>query len=164
MNNYAVIGLGKYGIAVAGYIKEEGGRVTVIDKNPEKTKDLKKQFSTVITIDATDMIALKKTGVSYAAAIIVSVGKDIESCTQIIRNLKELQIPLIFIATVNQGDEETIIKAGASSIINPGKESAYDFVQHLMWPLYYNLDADTDNNHAKILFTKKPERNSAREI
>ena len=60
---YAVIGLGRFGIALTRGLNAEGAEVLVIDSDPDKVNDIEPYCTQAICADATDEAVLEKIGI-----------------------------------------------------------------------------------------------------
>ena len=71
---YAVIGLGRFGSAVAMELEKKGNTVIAIDKDPKKCKDISKHVSTTLILDATNEEAIREASLDHVDVVIVGMG------------------------------------------------------------------------------------------
>ena len=134
MKSFAVIGLGRFGSAIARYIEDEGGEVIAIEMNPEKVKEFENEFASVVEADASDIDALKDLGVSDVDAAIVSIGTKMGASILITLLLKELNVPLIVVKAMSPIHGKVLKK-----LVEPIKDLPV-------------IDVGCGNGHAGVLF------------
>ena len=77
--SFAVIGLGRFGSAMATTLTELGHDVIGIDANAERVARLADLVTQAVELDATDEKALKTAGIQDVDVAVVSIGENIES-------------------------------------------------------------------------------------
>lgn len=140
MKSFAVIGLGKFGLAIASYIEQEGGEVIAIDLDPEKIRDYESEFTSAVEADATNIDALKDLGISEVEAAIVAIGTNMAVSILITLLLKELKVPLIIVKALTSLHGKVLKKVGANRIVFPEKDVAKGIAHRLIWPDYKELE------------------------
>lgn len=144
MKNFAVIGLGRFGTAIAKYLEDEGGEVIAIEIDPEKVRDYENEFTSVVEADATDMDTLMNLGISDVDAAIVSIGTNMGASILITLLLKELKVPLLIVKAQNTLHGKVLKKIGANNIVYPEREVANQIAKRLMSPGYKELELAPD--------------------
>ena len=94
-NQYVVIGLGRFGIALTKSLFAEGAEVLVIDRDAEKINDIEPYCTQAVCADASDERVLAKLGVRNLDVAVVCITNDIESSIFVTLLLKQLGIPKI---------------------------------------------------------------------
>lgn len=131
---FAVIGLGRFGSAMASTLAELGHEVVGIDGDPEKVRQLADVISQAVELDATDERALKAIGVQDVDVAIVSIGENIESSLLVVMQLKELGIKTIVAKAVTPLHGRILEKLGVSRVIFPEREMAIRVAHSLVMP------------------------------
>ncbi len=140
MRNFAVIGLGRFGAAIARFLEEEGGEVLAIDSNPEIVRELEHDYTSVVEADATDIEILSNLGVGDVDAAIVSIGTNMEAGIMITLLLKELKVPLIIAKVRSKLHEKVLKKVGVNLVVYPEEDAAHHLAKKLYWPGYSELE------------------------
>jgi trk system potassium uptake protein TrkA len=140
MKSFAVIGLGRFGSAIAKYIEEEGGEVIAIEIEPEKVRDHENEFTSVVEGDATDINTLRDIGVAEVDAAVVSIGTNMGASILITLLLKELTVPFIVVKAQSPLHGKVLKKIGANNIVYPEKDVARTIANRLMMPGYKELE------------------------
>jgi trk system potassium uptake protein TrkA len=134
MKNFAIIGLGNFGAAVARELSELGCRVTAIDSDKAKVQPLNDVAHLAILADATDRSFLENLEVDSYDCFVVSTGKDSHAAILITLHLKELGAKKI-IVKANSGDHARILtKVGATEAVIPEEQMAVRLSHSLAKP------------------------------
>jgi len=127
-----VIGLGRFGTAVATTLLNLGADVIVLDKTEERAENFRTTPAIAIAGDATNELALREAGIPNCDTVIVAIGKDIEASILITALLKEMGIPLIVAKANDELHGRVLAKIGAHKIIFPerdmGIRTAYSLI------------------------------------
>ena len=89
---YAVIGLGRFGISVARRLHEAGQEVLGIDVNEERVEDAELYVTHAVVADSTDEKALTSIGIRNFDCVIVAIGNDMQSSILTVMILKDLGV------------------------------------------------------------------------
>ncbi|MCK4339664.1 MAG: TrkA family potassium uptake protein [Candidatus Cloacimonetes bacterium] len=78
MAQFAVIGLGRFGITVAETLTQKGAEVIAIDNEEKKVEDVRNFVTNSICLDSTDEQALKAANINNVDAVILAIGGNKE--------------------------------------------------------------------------------------
>ena len=95
MNQFVVIGLGRFGRVVATQLIELGNEVLVIDTDPEQVKKMEGFASAAVVADATSTDVLKSLGVRNFDCVINCIGDDLQSSILTTLICKDLGVPCV---------------------------------------------------------------------
>lgn len=114
---YLVIGLGRYGMALASSLAEQGAEVIAADRDLTLVEELRDRVSLAVELDATDPRSLRSLEAERVEAAIVAIGEDFESAVLTIAALKEVGVKRI-VARARQPREARILSViGANEVI-----------------------------------------------
>lgn len=113
-----VIGLGRFGSAVALELAEAGREVLAVEKNPQLAAQWSHRF-TVVEADATSKEALEQLGAREFNVAVVSVGSSLESSVLTTANLVELGIGEIWAKATSRNHGRILEKIGAHRRVYP---------------------------------------------
>lgn len=99
---FLVIGLGRFGRAVAKTLFTMGHDVLAIDIDEDIVQEISDHVTHAIQLDATDESALKTIGINNFDVAVVTIGSNIQASVMITLVLKELGIKFI----VCKGDSD----------------------------------------------------------
>jgi trk system potassium uptake protein TrkA len=140
MKSFAIIGLGRFGSAIAKYIEEEGGEIIAIEIDAEKVRDHENEITSVVEGDATDINTLRDLGIADVDAAVVSIGKNMGASILITLLLKELKVPYIVVKAQSPLHGKVLKKIGANNIVYPENDVAFTLAKRLMMPGYKELE------------------------
>lgn len=130
----AVIGLGRFGSAVAEALSELGHDVIGVDSDEEKVRNLADTLGHVMQLDATDEKALTAAGVSDVEIGVVSIGENVESSVLIVMVLKELGVTHIIAKATTPLHGRILQRLGVSRVVFPEREMAVRLAHSLAVP------------------------------
>ena len=124
MKTYTVIGLGRFGSAVAKKLYELNNEVLVIDENHELIQQVSNYVTHAIVADARDEAVLKTIGVQNCDCAIMAVGEGLASSFLITLALKSLGVPKVICKANDETHKKALEKIGADRVIIPERETA----------------------------------------
>ena len=152
---YAVIGLGNFGKAIAVTIANTGTDVIAIDLDPLIVQDITDQLPNVVCADSRDIEQLKEAGVQDADVVIVAMGSHLEVSVMTILNLKELGIKNIIAKANNERFKYVLERIGADTVIQPENEMGQRLALSLINPKIFDIYQMT--NDYVIMEIRTPE-------
>ena len=129
---FGVIGLGRFGSAMAMTLTELGHDVIGVDGNEARVQQLADVITHALQIDATDEKALRAAGIQEVDVAVVSIGENIESSVLVVMQLRELGIPTIVAKAVSPLHGRILEKLGVSRVIFPEREMAIRIAHSLV--------------------------------
>lgn len=121
--SYAVLGMGRFGTAVAQALYKEGNDVLVADKNTELLDQLSSKITYAVSADLADERAVSELGLENMDAVVVAMGMDLEASILCVMIAKEAGVPFIVAKARNPRMGEILSKVGAHKIVYPEDES-----------------------------------------
>ncbi len=131
--SFAVIGVGRFGLALIEELVNLEAPVLVIDKNFDKIEKIAKMVTNAICLDSTDIEALKEIGISNYDTVIVATGMNVDNSILTTLILKDLGVNDIFVKVQSEYHARVVEKLGVEA-------------EHLIWP-----EQATGKRLAKIL-------------
>lgn len=132
MSDHVVVcGWGRVGSAVATDLLKSGKQVVVVDKNPDKTRDLD---VLVIVGDATIDGTLRDAGIERASALIAALEGDAENLFVTLSS-RSMNPELFIVARARQEDSvPKLSRAGADRVVNPQELGAARMASFVVEP------------------------------
>ena len=131
---FGVIGLGRFGSAMAMTLTELGHDVIGVDGDEARVQQLADVITHALQLDATDEKALRAAGVQDVDVAVVSIGENIESSLLVVMQLRELGIATIVAKAVTPLHGRILEKLGVSRVIFPEREMAIRIAHSLVMP------------------------------
>ena len=113
-----VIGLGRFGTAVAATLDRLGREVLAVEHNPNTVRQWSGRIP-LIEADATDMEALEQLGATEFGTAVVGVASSLEASVLITSNLVELGIGQIWAKAISATHGRILHRIGANHVIYP---------------------------------------------
>ena len=132
MRQFAVIGLGSFGLQVARRLAANGGEVLAVDVNKDLVDEAKDFVQRAVICDATDDRALAELGLEAVDAVLVCLG-SIESSVLTVLHLRELKAKRIVAMAVSQDHAKILSSLGADRVSYPEMDAAERLANSLSW-------------------------------
>jgi trk system potassium uptake protein TrkA len=126
-----VIGLGRFGTAVARRLLEQGTEVLGIESDPAVVQSLSSELPHVVHADSTDLNALRQLGVLDFSHAVVSIGSNLEASILTILNLSQMGVKDIWAKANDTQHGRIAERVGAHHVVYPEAEMG-ERVAHLV--------------------------------
>ncbi len=117
--NVIVLGLGRFGYAVATKLFEKGVYVTAVDSNYKKVEKIANFVSSAAQADITEEVAMKSLGINNYDVAIIATGTDIEASIESTLICKDSGVDKVIAKATSQSHARILIKIGADQIVYP---------------------------------------------
>jgi trk system potassium uptake protein len=118
-----VIGLGRFGSAVARELERLGHEVLAVDRNEGRINDIAPDVTHALQLDASDEGALRSAGVAEFATAIVAISTDTEPSIFATMVLKRLGVPNVIAKAGSVLHGEILARVGADRVVFPERET-----------------------------------------
>lgn len=145
MKQFIVLGLGRFGSAVATTLVKLGHEVLGVDNDVERVNALKDKITQAVQADITEEKVLKELGVKNFDAAIVSIATDLESSILVTMLLKEIGLKYIVAKAQNNLHAKVLEKIGVDKIVFPERDMGIRIARSLITPNikdYLELEPD----------------------
>ena len=129
---FAVIGLGRFGGAICEALSHEGMNVLAIDIDEQRVNAFKNIASHAVIADSTDEEALNALGIKNIDHVIVAIGDNIQASILTTVILTELGIKQITVKAQNDYHEKILNKIGAHVVVHPERDMGRRLAQSLI--------------------------------
>ncbi|WP_245642260.1 potassium channel family protein [Nonomuraea candida] len=150
-----VIGLGRFGGALALELIRRGTEVLAIDHRPKLVQSFAGQLTQVAVADSTDLDALRRLGVADFRRAVCAIGTDMESSILTASLLVELAIDDIWAKAVSAQHGQILSRIGVQHVIFPEHDMGERVAHLVSGRLLDYMDVDEDFAMAKM----RPPRN-----
>lgn len=118
-DSVVVIGLGRFGGAVAHSLMQLGHDVMGIDRDAEPVQACADHLTHAVQADATNVQALRQLGVADFAHAVVGIGTDLACSLMTVMALTELAIPDIWVKALTPEHGQIAQRIGAHHVVYP---------------------------------------------
>ncbi len=126
-----VIGLGRFGGAVARTLERMGHEVLGADTNPQLVQEFASGLTKVVEADCTDTLTLERLGIADFEAAVVAIGTDIEASVLTVLALSDLGLKNIWAKATNEKHARILERTGAHHVVFPEQRMG-ERVAHLL--------------------------------
>lgn len=130
-NPILVIGLGRFGGAIAESLTEMGREVLAVDADHAIVQSYAGRLTHVVEADTTNEEALRQIGADDFDCAVVGIGTDIEASILTTSLLVELEVPDIWAKAVSRQHGKILHRVGAHHVVLPEHEMG-ERVAHLL--------------------------------
>lgn len=114
-----VIGLGRFGGAVATTLVRMGHEVLGADASDDRVHEYADALTQVVEADCTDQATLHRLGAGEFESAVVGIGSDIEASVLTVLALSDLGIPNIWAKATNEKHGRILERTGAHHVVYP---------------------------------------------
>lgn len=125
-----VIGLGRFGAAIALTLDRLGQDVLAVEKNPQLVAHFSDRLP-IVEADATNPEALEQLGAREFSVVVVGVGTALEASVLITGNLVDIDTPQIWAKAISTEHGRILQRIGAHHVVFP-EYDAGSRVAHLV--------------------------------
>ena len=118
-----VIGLGRFGTAVARELERLGHEVLAIDRSEERVNEISSDVTHALQLDAADEDALRSAGAPDFNTAIVAISSDAEPSIFATMVLKRLGVRNVVAKAGSQLHGEILARVGADRVVFPERET-----------------------------------------
>lgn len=135
MRRIAVIGLGRFGMAVVEQLAAGGVQVIAVDSRRDLVDEVKHLVDVAVALDSTDERALRSQEIHTVDVLIVAIGENFEAAllTAAIAK-KQLKIPRVICRAATSVHAEIFSQIGADEVIQPESETGRQLARKLANP------------------------------
>lgn len=126
-----VIGLGRFGSALAEELTESGQDLMAVEADRAIVQRYMGEFTSVVQADATDIAALEQLGAAQFKTAVVGIGTSIENSVLTVANLVDLGVETIWAKAITRVHGEILTRLGAANVIFP-EQDAGERTAHLL--------------------------------
>ena len=130
--SYAVFGLGRYGVAVAKELAENGAEVLAVDINEEIVNDLIDEIPYCKCADVTDEDVIKQLGIANIDVVIITMATNLEASVMATMLCKEIGVKTVIAKCSSEMNYKVLNKVGADYVVFPERESGIRLAKNLL--------------------------------
>jgi trk system potassium uptake protein len=131
---FAVIGLGRFGAAMATTLIGLGQDVLGIDTDEERVQELADRVPHLMVVNGSDPRALREAGVADVDVAVISIGANIEASLLIVMAVKEMGVKFIVAKATTDVHGRILERVGVDRVIYPEREAAVRMAHSLVVP------------------------------
>lgn len=126
-----VIGLGRFGSALADTLVQLGHEVLGLDTDPQRVQDASERLTHVAQADGSNAKALAQLGAGDFEVAVVAIGGDVEASILATSALVDFGVPLLWAKAVTDAHGRILERVGAHHVVFPEHDMG-ERVAHLV--------------------------------
>ena len=99
--SYGIIGLGRFGTALAKTLSEAGEEVIVIDNTESKVKELRQYTENAFVAETLTKEVLEEIGIQNCDTVVVCIGEKIDTSILTTLNVVSLGVPRVIAKAIS---------------------------------------------------------------
>ncbi len=156
MKQFAVFGLGVFGISVAKNLMKEGMEVIAIDQDDKNIEAIKNDVTQAIALDSTKEEALVALDIGRVDCAIISIGEDMESSILTALLLKKMEVPKIIARANTDAHRRILSLIGVDEVISPEEEMGLRLARRLSSThILHHLDVSEEHTIAEVIVAER---------
>lgn len=112
-----VIGLGRFGSALAESLAHAGCEVVAVDNDMSHIEAIKNKVAYALELDATDIAALRSIDPQTCHAAVVAVGENFEGAVLTVAALREVGVQHVIARAITTRHGRILTAAGANRVV-----------------------------------------------
>ena len=128
--SYGIVGLGRFGSALATELAASGADLLVIDHDEEKVRELRELTDNALVVHSLDKKTLSETGIQNCDVAVVCIGEHIEPSILTTLNLVDLGVKKV-IAKATSAEHGEILRRLGAEVVYPEHDMAIRLAKRL---------------------------------
>lgn len=120
---YGVIGLGRFGQALAMMLAESGNEVIAVDKDEKKVKEIRQYTDCAFITDDLSADTLKEIGIQNCDVVIICIGEQVDVSVLTTMSVIEMGVPHVIAKALSPEQGAVLEKLGAE-VVYPERDMA----------------------------------------
>ena len=127
---YGIVGLGRFGYALATDLAESGSELLVVDRDEEKIREIREFTDNAYVAPVLDKKSLMETGIQNCDVAIVCIGEQMDTSILTTLNLVSMGIPTV-IAKATSAEHGIILEKLGAEVVYPERDMAIRLASRL---------------------------------
>ena len=136
--SYGIIGLGRFGSALAYTLAEAGKEIMVLDCTEEKVRQIRGVTEHAYVVKDLQKETLRETGIQNCDIVVVCIGDKVDISILTTLNVINLGVPQV-IAKANSPEQGEILEKIGAQVVYPEKDMAVRLAKRLISKRIFNL-------------------------
>lgn len=129
---YAVFGLGRYGVAVAKELVDNGREVIAVDSDQKLVNDAAAYLPVCKCADVTDAEVISRLDIGSIDTVIVCMASNLEATVMAVTLCKEAGVRTVIAKCANEMHRKILRRIGADYVVFPENESGIRLAKNLL--------------------------------
>ena len=121
---YGIIGLGRFGTALATALSEAGKEVMVVDNTESKVKQIRDLVSEAFVVEGIDRDSFESAGIQNCETVIVCIGEKIDTSILATLTVISMGVPRV-ISKATSAEHGCVLEKIGAEVVYPEKQMAF---------------------------------------
>lgn len=128
--SYGIVGLGRFGTALATQLAQSGCELLVLDQDEEKIREMRELTDNAFVVSNLEKKTLQDTGIQNCDVAVVCIGSHIDTSILTTLNLVSMGIPTV-IAKATSAEHGAILEKLGAQVVYPERDMAVRLANRL---------------------------------
>jgi trk system potassium uptake protein TrkA len=161
---YGIVGLGRFGYALAVELASSGAELLVLDRDEEKVGQIREITENAMVVKSLDKKSLTAAGIQNCDVAVVCIGEQLDTSILTTLNLVSLKIPVVISKATSVEHGEILEKLGAE-VVYPERDMAIRLAHRLETSKVLDyIQLSERFNISKLVIPEKMEGKSVLEV
>ncbi len=129
-NTYGIIGLGRFGYALAMELIASGADVIALERDEDKVREIREYTENAFIVKSLDKKTLAETGIQSCDIVILCIGEVLDTSILTTLNLVSLGVPKV-IAKASGAEHGEILEKLGAEVVYPERDIAIRLANRL---------------------------------
>lgn len=129
-NTYGIIGLGRFGHALALELARAGADMIVLDRDEEKVREFREYTDSAFVVRSLDKKTLSDSGIQTCDVVVICIGEQLDTSILTTLHLVSLGVPHVIAKATSTEHGEILEKLGAE-VVYPERDIALRLANRL---------------------------------
>lgn len=152
VTSFGIIGLGRFGTALAISLAEAGKEVIVVDRSESKVKEVRQYTEYAFVSDDLSLETLREIGLQNCDVVIVCIGEKVDISILTTMRVVDLGVPKVIAKAISEEQGAVLKKIGAE-VVYPERDMALRLGKRLVsrnFLDYVSLDNSVEIRQIRI--------------
>lgn len=129
---YAVFGLGRYGMAIAKELVDNGAEVIAVDEDQGLVNEAAVFLPVCKCADVTDAEVIDRLGIAEIDTVIICMASNLEASVMAVTLCKEAGVKTVIAKCATEMHQKILLRVGADQVVFPENESGIRLAKNLL--------------------------------